>query len=72
MQSIKSSSAHAINKLLKRTGPVWDEEYWDHYIRSDDELHTTIQYVEMNPVKRGLVKESSEYRWLWLNIEKVL
>ncbi len=70
MQSIKSASAHSLNKLLKRSGPVWDEEYWDHYMRSDDELRATVQYIQMNPLKRGLVKRSSDYRWLWTNIEE--
>jgi Transposase IS200 like len=30
MQSLKSATAHRINKLLQRSGPVWKEESFDY------------------------------------------
>jgi REP element-mobilizing transposase RayT len=54
MQKIKGSSAHQANKILNRTGAFWAIEYYDHWIRSEDELNRVIRYVERNPIKAGL------------------
>ena len=68
MQSLKSSSAHKINKLLGRRGPVWDEEFFDHAIRSPEALAGKIEYVLFNPVQNRLAARPSEYRWAWAEI----
>src|SRR5512146_1005955 len=34
LQAIKGASAHSINKLMGRSGPVWQEESFDHVLRS--------------------------------------
>ncbi len=63
--SIKSVSARRINKLLGRKGHVWQEESFDHCIRSDESLNAKMAYVLSNPVRSGLVKKPRDYRWLW-------
>ena len=65
MKAIKGRSARQINLGLKRTGPVWQEEFFDHVLRSNDSLMDRVEYVCLNPVRAGLVKTESEYRWLW-------
>ena len=65
MSGIKGASAHAINKVLGRKGPVWQPEFFDHIIRSSESLDAKIQYVRANPVRAGLVKCPEEYPWLW-------
>jgi REP element-mobilizing transposase RayT len=67
MQSLKSATAHRINKLLRRSGPVWEEESFDHVLRSDESLEDKREYIRQNPVKAGLVQTPEDYRWLWLN-----
>jgi REP element-mobilizing transposase RayT len=64
MKSIKGKSALAINKLLKRKGQVWQEESFDHVLRSDEKLEATVQYIKDNPIKRRLCPDS-RYKWLW-------
>ena len=63
IHSWKSYSANQINKLLNRTGQVWMMEYFDRYIRDYDHFEKVINYIHNNPVKVGLVKSPSEYRW---------
>ena len=63
---IKGFSSHEINKALKRKGPVWLDESFDHVLRSDERLENKIEYVRQNPVRRGLVKFPANYRWLWI------
>ncbi len=45
----KSVSAHRINKLLSRRGPLWQEESWDHIVRSERHLNRYRQYIQDNP-----------------------
>jgi len=65
MDAVKGASAHLINKNLSRRGPVWQQESFDHVLRSSETLDAKIQYVLENPVRRGLAANSAEYRWLW-------
>jgi REP element-mobilizing transposase RayT len=64
-QSIKSESAHRINKALGRTGHVWQDESFDHVLRSDESLQQKAAYILTNPVRAGLVRNVVDYRWLW-------
>jgi REP element-mobilizing transposase RayT len=64
-KGIKGFSAHAINRQLKSRGTVWQEESFDHVLRSSESLDAKIFYILENPVRRGLVARSWEYRWMW-------
>lgn len=66
LQCMKSATAHRINKLLGLSGPVWQEESFDHVLRSDESLKVKCDYIRQNPVRRGLVRSPEEYRWLWV------
>ena len=72
MQAIKGASARTINQKLGRVGPVWQEESFDHVLRSSEGLDAKIQYVLENPVRAGLVKDWREYRWIWLRQDRPL
>ena len=48
-----------------RKGPVWQEEFFDHVIRSNDSLVDRVDYVCQNPVRAGLVENEREYLWVW-------
>lgn len=66
MQAIKSTSSHEINKLLNRKGRVWQEESFDYALRKEERAEQKLQYMLDNPVRAGLVRQWSEYRWIWL------
>jgi len=65
MRAIKGASAHIINRRLGRHGSIWQEESFDHVLRSSEKLDEKVNYVLQNPVRRGLVNDWREYRWLW-------
>lgn len=67
LQCFKGATAHRINRLLKTSGPVWEEESFDHVLRSDESLKEKAEYVRQNPVVAGLVRKPEDYRWLWVN-----
>jgi Transposase and inactivated derivatives len=68
MNGIRAASAHRVNKLLHRTGHVWEEEFFDRLVR-DGQFLGWIDYVLDNPVKAGLAQAWQEYPWLWLSPE---
>jgi REP element-mobilizing transposase RayT len=45
----KSISARRINKLLKRTGSLWQDEYFDHIVREEATLQRFEEYIRDNP-----------------------
>jgi hypothetical protein len=65
MDAIKGASAHKINRLLERSGKVWQTECFDRVLRSSEKLDEKMQYILDNPVRKGLVSAGAEYRWLW-------
>jgi REP element-mobilizing transposase RayT len=67
LQCFKGATAHRINRLLRTSGPVWEEESFDHVLRSDESLKEKYEYIRHNPVAAGLVQKPEDYRWLWVN-----
>jgi REP element-mobilizing transposase RayT len=61
---IKGRTAREANRLLGRTGqPFWEPESYDHWVRSEKELHQIEHYIEQNPVAAGLAIAPED--WLW-------
>ena len=65
LNAIKGASAHSINKALNRRGRVWQDESFDHVLRSDESAYNKVIYICENPVRQGLVPTMDDYPWLW-------
>jgi REP element-mobilizing transposase RayT len=64
LRSIKSFSARRINaRLGGRT--LWQEESFDHVLRSSESLDAKVAYMVANPVRKSVVSVPEEYPWLW-------
>jgi putative transposase len=63
VRSWKSFSARQANVVLGRSGAFWHADYFDRYMRDEEHLTATMDYVEQNPVKAGLVGEARDWRW---------
>jgi putative transposase len=66
LKLLKGTSARTINKLLNSSGPVWQDESFDHVLRSQESFEEKREYLRQNPVRRGLVKKPEDYPRLWL------
>lgn len=66
MHSIKSFSAHQINKISNRKGKVWQDENYDRVIRNEGEFLEKINYIANNPIKANLVTKYEDYKWLYI------
>lgn len=49
MASLKRKSAVRINKLLNKTGSIWQREYYDIIVRSWSNLQQFKEYIKSNP-----------------------
>ena len=65
MHSIKSYTAHEINKLRDRKGSVWLHESYDRIMRDYEEFEEKLRYISMNPIKAGIADEAGRYKWLY-------
>lgn len=63
VRSWKTFTGREINRALGKVGPFWAPDYFDRFMRNEDHLAKTLQYVEANPVKAGLVAEATD--WLF-------
>jgi REP element-mobilizing transposase RayT len=63
LHSWKSFTSKQANKLLRRTGELWQQESFDHWIRDDAERTRLAAYVENNPVKARLCLTPSDWHW---------
>ncbi len=54
LHSWKSYCAKQINRMVGRTGTLWQDESYDHLIRDGDDLERCVKYTIQNPGKAGL------------------
>jgi REP element-mobilizing transposase RayT len=63
-QSLKRFTARKANRMLGRTGsPFWQDESYDRLIRDPQEFNRIATYIEMNPVRAGLVATPEVFQW---------
>ncbi len=67
VRSLKGGSARKINLILNRSGTLWHREYWDYWLRNQQELVNIMEYIRNNPVQAGLVSEVDYWKWTWIN-----
>jgi len=51
MRAAKRMSAQEANRILDRAGnPFWQDESYDHWVRTEEEFWRISKYIEENPV----------------------
>ena len=61
---LKGYTARKANRILRRTGArFWQEESYDHWVRSEEEFSRIVAYIEHNPVNARLVKRPEDWPW---------
>ena len=54
-----------INRFHKRTGTLWEGRFKSCPVSLDNYLLACCQYIEMNPIRAGLVADLKDYRCRW-------
>jgi REP element-mobilizing transposase RayT len=61
---IKGVSAREANLILRRTGHhFWQQESYDHWVRSAQEFQKIRAYIERNPVRAALVSHPRLWKY---------
>jgi putative transposase len=75
IRSVKGFSSKGIHVLLGRNAdpmsalspthdPVWQKGFYDHALRSDEDVRSAARYLVMNPVRAGIVSSVWDFS-LW-------
>jgi REP element-mobilizing transposase RayT len=67
LKQIKGATARGINLMLNRTGSVWCHEYYDYWVRSQEEFIRIIEYIRQNPVKAKLVEKPEDWEFTFVS-----
>ena len=63
-RAVKKTSARQANLILGRSGqPFWRDESFDHWVRDGKEFDRIARYIELNPVRAGLVERPEDWEW---------
>ncbi len=62
-QSLGARFVRWYNKKYQRTGHLFQERYHSFAVESTDYYLNTLIYIHNNPVKAGVCRFPSEYRW---------
>lgn len=63
VQAVGRRYVPAFNRRYERTGGLFEGRYRAMHVESERYWLTCQRYIEMNPVRAGLVPSAAEYRW---------
>jgi REP element-mobilizing transposase RayT len=64
MKLLKQRYSISYNQRHKRTGTLWEGRYASILVEGESRaLSTVAAYIDLNPVRAGIVKDPAEYRW---------
>lgn len=63
IQVIGREYVQPLNKSYTRSGPLWEGRYRASPVQDDEYLLTCQRYIELNPVRAGMVTNPAEYRY---------
>ncbi len=63
LQTLGRRYVRYINYVYRRTGTLWEGRYKSTVIDNERYLLTCYRYVELNPVRAGMVEGPGDYRW---------
>ena len=52
-----------VNRVYRRTGTLWDSRYKSSLVQSGRHLLACQRYIELNPVRAGMVADPADYPW---------
>ena len=83
MKRVAGRQTRYVNKREKRSGSLWEGRYKSSVVSANEYLLACCRYVELNPLRAGMVEDSWQYRWSscpvktgieeqpWLNFDSI-
>jgi len=81
MKRVAGRQTRYVNKMEKRSGSLWEGRYKSSVVSANEYLLACCRYVELNPLRAGMVEDPSQYHWsscpvktgikeqAWLNLD---
>ncbi|MGN6706252.1 MAG: transposase [Rhodanobacter sp.] len=63
MQSLGRRYVRYVNDRYRRTGTLWEGRYKACLVDSEAYLLRCYRYIELNPLRAGMVANPADYRW---------
>ena len=63
MQALGRSYVRYFNQRHARSGTLWEGRYRSNLIESERYLLACMVYIDLNPVRAGMVEQAQDYRW---------
>ena len=63
MRYVGSRYVQYVNYVYSRTGTLWEGRFRSNLIESERYLLACYRYVELNPVRAGIVESPAKYPW---------
>ena len=64
VKEVKERYSRWFNKRHERKGTLWMDRYKSVMVEGKGEpLHTMAAYIDLNPVRAGMVEDPKDYRW---------
>ncbi|MCL5057971.1 MAG: transposase [Actinobacteria bacterium] len=63
IKRISSSYVFWYNKRYERCGHLFQERFKSEAVENDEYFLTVVRYIHQNPIKAGVVKGISDYKW---------
>jgi putative transposase len=63
MKDVAQRYAQYVNRKLGRSGTLWDGRFKSSIVDSQTYLLRCHRYIELNPVRAGIVPRPSDYLW---------
>ena len=63
MKNLAQRYAQNFNRTSQRCGPLWEGRFRSSPVDSEPYLLTCHRYIELNPVRAGMVSSPADYPW---------
>ena len=63
MKTLLQRFTRWFNREHKRRGTLWEERYKSVIVQSGVAARTMAAYIDLNPVRAGMVSDPADYRW---------
>jgi putative transposase len=63
MKTLLQRFTRWFNRTHQRSGTLWEERYKSVIVESGIAARTMAAYIDLNPVRAGMVADPAEYRW---------
>ncbi|OAG27328.1 transposase [Thermodesulfatator autotrophicus] len=63
VQEIKQRFSRWYNKRVERKGYFWADRFKSVIVETGEALLNCLAYIELNPVRAGIVEKPEDYRW---------